>query len=206
MRRFVTGLFVFVAVTGLLLTTGCQRENSLRIVSVNRGEPLMSDLVDFGEVTIREPGEEPETYRISEVPTDVVDLDLQYVEIGLGLPTWTPYIASLERATISYLNLETGETYEAVQVAMSATVEADPNARRTERVRLTIAPGQWKARVFEEYLQTDPEDDDYGPVAQVKATILIEGFDYTTKNKVKAVKECDIIFGNFWDEPSRLGQ
>lgn len=206
MRRFASGLCLLILATGLLLTTGCQRDNSLRILSINGGQPLFSDLVDFGEITIREPGEDPEVYRISEVPTDVVEIQLQYVEIGLGLPTWTPYWASIERATITYLNMETGETYEAVQVGMNASIEAHPEGRRTERTYLTIAPGQWKARTFEEYLQTDPEDDDYGPVAQVKATVRVEGFDYVSGNTVRASKDCDIIFGNFWDEPSRLGQ
>ncbi|HDQ99750.1 MAG TPA: hypothetical protein ENN51_05655 [candidate division WOR-3 bacterium] len=206
MRRFALGLIVFAVAAGMLLTAGCQRDRSFRILSINQGEILLSDLVDFGEIVIREPGGEPERYEISEVPTDIVDMDLQYVEMGLGLPTWTPYLANVERATISYVNLETGETYEAVQVALSAAVQADPEGRRSTRVQIAIAPGQWKASTFEDYLQTAPEDDDYGPVATVKATVTVEGIDYVSTNRVRATKDCLIIFGNFWDEPSRLGQ
>ena len=206
MRRFALGLLVIAAAASMLLTAGCQRDRTFRILSINQGEVLFSDLIDFGEIVVREPGEDPEIYRISEVPTDVVDIDLQYVEIGLGLPTWTPYLANVERATISYVNLETGEAYEAVQVALNVSVEADPEGGRSTRTEITIAPGQWKARTFEEYLQDTPEDDDYGPVATVKATVTVEGIDYVSNNRIRATKDCHIVFGNFWDEPSRLGQ
>lgn len=206
MRRFALVLLVFAAVAGLLLTAGCQRDRSLRVTMLNKGQPLLSDLVDFGQITVREAGEEPVTYHISEVPSDVVDIEFQYVEIGLGLPTWTPYWANIERATINYVNMVTGETYEAVQVGMSASVQADPEGRRTTTAKITVAPATWKAQVFGDDMQDDPTDDDYGPVALVKATVTVEGFDYVSNNKVKATKEIDITFGNYWDEPSRLGQ
>ena len=216
MRRFVTGLCMLMLVAGLLVTTGCeqfnvQRDDSLRIVGINRNEPIMSDLVDFGEITISEPGEEPEIYPIFEIPTDVVEIELQYVEIGLGLPTWTPYWASIERANISYQHVFHVDSdpipiYDPIQVGMSASVEASPEGRRTERVKLTIAPGWWKEQTFVEYLQRATEDDDYGPVAQVRATVRVDGTDYVSGNRVQATKSCDIIFGNFWDDPSRLGQ
>ncbi|MFO7675545.1 MAG: hypothetical protein R6X12_04430 [bacterium] len=206
MRRFAFALSVFAIVAGLLLTTGCQRDRSFRIVTINKGAPLMSDLIDFGEITIREPGEDPETYTISEVPSDIVDIELQYVEIGLGLPTWTPYVASVEKATISYTNLTTGEAYDVAIVSMSASVESDPEGKKTATAKLNIAPGEWKDKVFGDEAQSDPTDDDYGPVAQVRATVTVEGYDYVSNKRVKAVKDCDITFGNFWDEPTRLGQ
>lgn len=206
MRRFAFGFLAVLAIAGLVLTAGCQRDRSLRVASINEGAPLLSDLVDFGEVVIQEPGEDPEIYPIAEVPTDIVPIEFQYVEIGLGLPTWTPYWANIEKATITYTNMTTGETYEAVQVGMSGQIESDPTGGTTEQFSITIAPGNWKALTFEDDLQDSPEDDDYGTVAVVKAHVEVEGHDYVSNKTVKATKEFDITFGNYWDEPSRLGQ
>lgn len=208
MRRIVFGLFAVVVVAGLLLTTGCNdRDRALRITRINKGEMIVADLVDFGEISVQEdPEEPPEIYPVMEVPSDIVEIEFQYVEIGLGLPTWTPYWANIEKATIVYTNQETGENYESVQVGMSAAVESDPEGDKLTRAEILIAPGRWKANAFEDELQEAPEDDDYGVVATVTAHVIVEGHDYVTNKTVKAEKDVSIEFGNFYDEPSRLGQ
>jgi hypothetical protein len=206
MRRIVFGLFAVIAVAGLLLTTGCSTDRALRITRINKGEPVVSDLVDFGEIRIEDEEGEVEIFQVMEVPSDIVEIEFQYVEIGLGLPTWTPYWANIEKATIVYTNQETGETYESVQVGMSADVESDPEGDKLVRTEILIAPGRWKANAFEDELQEAPEDDEYGVVAMVTAHVIVEGHDYVSNKTVKAEKDVSIEFGNFYDEPSRLGQ
>jgi hypothetical protein len=206
MRRIVFGLFAVVVVAGLLLTTGCSTDRALRITRINKGEPVVSDLVDFGEIRIEDEEGEVEIFQVMEVPSDIVEIEFQYVEIGLGLPTWTPYWANIEKATIVYTNQETGETYESVQVGMSAAVESDPEGDKLVRTEILIAPGRWKANAFEDELQEAPEDDEYGVVAMVTAHVIVEGHDYVSNQTVKAEKDVSIEFGNFYDEPSRLGQ
>jgi hypothetical protein len=206
MRRIVFGLFAVIVVAGLLLTTGCSTDRALRITRINKGEPVVSDLVDFGEIRIEDEEGEVEIFQVMEVPSDIVEIEFQYVEIGLGLPTWTPYWANIEKATIVYTNQETGETYESVQVGMSADVESDPEGDKLVRTEILIAPGRWKANAFEDELQEAPEDDEYGVVAMVTAHVIVEGHDYVSNKTVKAEKDVSIEFGNFYDEPSRLGQ
>ena len=206
MRRIVFGLFAVVVVAGLLLTTGCSTDRALRITRINKGEPVVSDLVDFGEIRIEDEEGEVEIFQVMEVPSDIVEIEFQYVEIGLGLPTWTPYWANIEKATIVYTNQETGETYESVQVGMNADVESDPEGDKLVRTEILIAPGRWKANAFEDELQEAPEDDEYGVVAMVTAHVIVEGHDYVSNKTVKAEKDVSIEFGNFYDEPSRLGQ
>ncbi len=207
MRRIVFGLFAVVVVAGLLLTTGCNdRDRALRITRINQGEPVISDLVDFGVIRLEDEEGEVELISVSEVPSDIVEIEFQYVEIGLGLPTWTPYWANIERATIVYTNQETGDNYESVQVGMSASVESDPEGDKLVRAEILIAPGRWKANAFADDLQEDPEDDEYGVVALVTAHVIIEGHDYVSNQTVKAEKDVAIQFGNFYDDLSRLGQ
>ena len=207
MRRIVFGLFAVIVVAGLLLTAGCSTDRALRVTKINKGVPIISDLVDFGEISVQEdPSEPPEIYPVMEVPSDIVEIEFQYVEIGLGLPTWTPYWANIEKATIVYTNQETGETYESVQVGMNVSVESDPEGDKLTRAEILIAPGRWKANAFEDDLQESPEDDDYGVVALVTAHVIVEGHDYVSNQTVKAEKDVAIQFGNYYDDPARLGQ
>ena len=207
MRRIVFGLFAVVVVAGLFLTAGCSTDRALRITEINKGEVIVSDLVDFGVIKVQEDPEEPvEIYPVMEVPSDIVEIEFQYVEIGLGLPTWTPYWANIEKATIVYTNQETGETYESVQVGMSTDVESDPEGDKLTLAEILIAPSRWKANTFEDDLQEAPEDDDYGVVAMVTAHVIVEGHDYVSNQTVKAEKDVTIEFGNYYDDPDRLGQ
>ncbi|MGQ9678823.1 MAG: hypothetical protein ACUVUD_06035, partial [bacterium] len=84
MRR---NFFVLLLVGATVFTiVSCQRENSLRVVGID--SPYYADLVDRGIERDPETGEPEE---IEVFPNDVVFVHFQYVEIGVGLPTWTPY-------------------------------------------------------------------------------------------------------------------
>ncbi len=210
MRRTFFGLVILAAAAGLILTTSCQHERAMQIVSINDHEPLMSDIIDFGSITITEPGEEPEIYLISQFPEDVVDIEFLYVETGLGLPTWTPYKVQISKITIDYMDAEVlpeaAQEYGRVILPASITVESDPEGEKTVTARFALAPAQWKEFYFGDDAQDAPEDDDYGVVATVKAKVSVEGTDQATGNKVTASAEVTIVVGNFWDDPDRLGQ
>ncbi|OYD16279.1 hypothetical protein CH330_03285 [candidate division WOR-3 bacterium JGI_Cruoil_03_51_56] len=205
MRRTVFGLLILVAAAGLILTASCQRENALRIVTINDGETLMSDIIDFGEITIEEPGEEPEKYIITQIPQDVVGIELQYVEIGLGLPTLTPYKAHITKIQISYRDAA-GTEYDPIVLPVNIVVDAEPEGKKTEKSVFSLVPAQWKERYFSDEAQDAPEDDEYGAVATLTAKITVSGTDDVSGKDVSAEGNADVVIGNYWDDPARLGQ
>jgi len=195
------------AVCGLVLFSGCQRDGALRIVSINGGKPLMSDIIDFGELRIpsEEPGEPPEIILIYQYPEDMVEMELQYVEFGLGLPTWTPYQARINKIQISYSDA-TGTFYDPIVQRANIEVRADPDAKTSVKTTLSLVPAYWKTQYFADEAQDDPYDDEYGEVATLTAKVVIEGIDDASKKTVKAEGFATVIVGNWWDEPSRLNQ
>ena len=102
MRRSLFGLLTVVAAAGLLLVAGCQvfePVGSLRVVSINGGNALRSDIVDFMLYFDKVDSEFVVLYQYM---PDSVPVVLQYVEIGPGLPTWTPYVADINKVVIKY--------------------------------------------------------------------------------------------------------
>lgn len=204
MRRAVLVLSVIAVAVLMLPAVSCQRENSLRIIRLEPKGPLFSDIVDWGTFTDpTDPEAEPEW--ISSTPTDYVTLELQYVEMGLGLPTWTPYQAHITRVAVTY-NAPTGtppEEWEGSQTVYSTNivVSADPEGRNTTEADILLIPAAWKEQHFD---AGDPEE--YGPEGIVIANVQLDGIDDVSKKTIRATNAITVEIGNWWDELSRLGQ
>ncbi|MEO0082011.1 MAG: hypothetical protein ABIL25_06945 [candidate division WOR-3 bacterium] len=205
MRRTVFGLSVLAAACSFLLVTGCQREGALRIVSINDGVPLVSDIIDFGEFTLpSEPGEPPEVIQIEQIPEDNVEIQLQYVELGLGLPTWTPYQAHITKIQIDYSDAA-GTQYDPAVMRTNIVIPADPEGKTVKKATFTLVPSWWKTKYFEDEAQGSPEEE-YGEVATLTAKVTVTGYDDASKKDIRAEAFTTIVMGNWWDEPSRLNQ
>ncbi|MBN2537940.1 hypothetical protein JXB37_06680 [candidate division WOR-3 bacterium] len=205
MRRIAFGLLVLGIAAGLLVTTGCQRDNSLRIIRAQGDNENFGDLSDFA--TYRDPTDpEADPELIYVIPGDLAELELQYVEIGLGLPTWTPYQAHLEQATITYRSAgEPGEwegTY--ITYGIKIPVMADREGDKTTRATIPIMTSEWKEFYFGAEAADDPSD--LGPVATVVAEIKLKGFDEASGRPVECENAMTIEVGNWWDDISRIGQ
>lgn len=201
--RTVLGWFALFAVCGLLLVTGCQRDNALRIVKLEPAGPLFGDVEDWGTYIDPTETEEPEPVFIVVVPADRVTVGLQYVEIGAGLPTWTPYQAHLKNVTVTYSSpVPTGEDWENTTVTYKTNmvVEADHEGRVTEHEMMLI-PSWWKEEYFE---INDPED--YGSQAVVMCEIKLSGYDDASMKDVEVTDNMTVEIGSWFDEPARIGQ
>lgn len=210
MRRLFSGSLALAVVVGLLFTTGCQRKGALQIVEINEGVPLRSDIIDFGTVRVEE---EEESYEVLiwQYPADNVEIELLYTEIGLGLPTWTPYRAHLDEIRIQYedAGVRAGEprAYREVLLPIDVSVETDPDGRSTAKTSFTVIPSQWKEDHFRDEAQEDPIDpEEYLTVATLKAKLKVKGVDDATGRNVEAEAEFEIEVGNYWDDIARLDQ
>ena len=81
MRRSLLGLLTVVATAGILIMAGCERSATLRVISINGGNELRSDLADF--LCYMTPDSDLVT--LVQSPPDSVQVVMQYVEIGAGL-------------------------------------------------------------------------------------------------------------------------
>lgn len=204
MRRIALSLLALVAIAGLLVTTACQRDNSLRIVSISPAGVLFGDLADF--TTFRDPEDpEAEPVLLSVIPGDEVDVELQYVEFGLGLPTWTPYEAQIEQVTITYRSAGEPDEWEGSYITYDTRimVPADREGKTTVAT-IPVMTSEWKEYWFGGEAAGFP--DELGPVATVIANIEVKGFDQASGNKIDAEGATTIELGNWWDDISRIGQ
>ncbi|MEO0085633.1 MAG: hypothetical protein ABIK37_03285 [candidate division WOR-3 bacterium] len=209
MRRTVVGLLSVAGAFAILFSISCQRSNSLdekalRIVSVNKGDPVRVDLADFG--TYRDP-EDPEADPVLFAVTTekTVEVELQYVEIGLGLPTWTPYQASLRQFEATYrwvMGEEANTPPDRVRLPMRGTVVSDPSGDKTSRAMITIAPAAWQETYFD--IPDDPFEG--SEPAVYTATIKVSGYDDASGLALEAKADVEVSFANYWDDVSRIGQ
>lgn len=208
MRRTAFGLLSVVAAAAVLFTLSCQRENdlaekALRIVELNKGEPLRADLADFGIYRDPDPEEDPVVFAI--VPDDVIDVEMQYVEVGLGLPTWTPYQASIRQVEVSFryvMGTEPNSPPDRVRLPMRVTIPSDPTGKKTTIAKFTAIPAAWKELYFD--IPDDPFDD---PEAGVyTATVKVSGYDDASGLALEAKADLEVSIANYWDDPSRIGQ
>jgi len=215
MRRIAFGLFSLAAAGSLLLFVGCTHDNALRIVSINEDQPVMSDLVDFGELRlVIDPEEPPEIIELLQTPEDIVKIELQYLEYGLGLPTWTPYTAQITNIKVRFAENPVAPpiplefTNPIISLPANITVESDVTGDKTTEAYFSLVPARWKDIEFvaEGYAQDSREDDEYGAIASLKATVTVEGIDAVHGEAVTAVSDVDVVIGNFYDDPDRLGQ
>jgi hypothetical protein len=194
MRRIALGSFAVLAGLTLVLFAGCQRENSLRIVEFNGGKPFSSDLVDYG--IINDPEGDPEEIEVT--PDDFCKVQLQYVEIGLGLPTWTPYQANIEQVQLTYEAVpEVGEPIDELPplvLPMSLAVLADRTGETPVEGQFNILPAWYKENYF-----------DAGDQYILKITVKISGHDDATGEKVEATGVLQASVADYWDDPNSIG-
>jgi len=187
-------LFVLLLVCAAMFTmVSCQRENALRVVSIQ--SPYYSDLIDRGIERDPETGEPEE---IEVIPTDVASVQFQYVEIGLGLPTWTPYQAHIEKATITFKRIggdELSEPLPQIVVPCKLVVQSDPSGKKTVTGNFELLSSWYK----EEYLMGY----DY---LILEATVKFSGFDDASGKPIEATNKMEVSVSDFYDDPTRIGQ
>lgn len=197
MRRSLLGLLTLVAVGGLLLVAGCeffQQDSVLRVASINRGVMLRSDVDDWILMPSDDP-EDPPYYEFAGTLPDTVEVAMQYLEIGAGLPTWTPYEAIVNKATITYRSQTDPEiVYDPAVMPMTQYVMADHTNKKITKFFMTAVTGTWKQMYFDE-----SEPPDYEVLDLVEATIKFSGWDSVALRTVEATGKLTIEFGNFPD-------
>jgi hypothetical protein len=204
MRRSLLGLLTVVAIAGMLVMAGCERSGTLRVMSINNGNTLRADLADYYEYLTPD----SELIVLYQVPPDSVKVELQYVEIGAGLPTWTPYEALISQATVKFTSkglTDEPPVYEDVKVTLAQSCVADANGKNTTTFYMTPISSAWKQKIFADYIvDDDPEYLDIVDIADAKITF--SGYDSVAGRKVEAVGTFPVEFGNFYDDPSRFGR
>ena len=197
MRCSLLGLLTLVAVAGLLLVAGCeffQQDSVLRVASINRGVALKSDVADYGLMPSDDP-EDPPYYESGGALMDTVEVALQYLETGAGLPTWTPYEAVINKATVTYRSLLDPEiVYDPAVIPLTQYVMADHTNKKITKFFMTVATASWKMTYFE-----GEEPPFFEPLDLVEATIKFSGWDSVAVRNVEATGKLTIEFGNFPD-------
>ncbi|MGQ9678212.1 MAG: hypothetical protein ACUVUD_02905, partial [bacterium] len=139
---------------------------------------------------------EPEEIEV--IPKDVASVHFQYVEIGVGLPTWTPYQAHVEKATITFKRIggdELSEPLPQIVVPCKVVVQADPTGKKTVSGRFELFSPWYK----EEYLSLY----DY---LVLEATVKFSGYDDASGKLVEASTKMEVSVADFYDDPTRIGQ
>lgn len=208
MRRNLSVLVVLCAAAALLTAVSCQRLNALRIVSVNDGNPIQIDIADFASYV----DDDGDRFFEFQIPNGVVPIAFQYVEVGLGQPSWTPYVVQVQKITIDYEDAGIvpgeGQEYTRVVQRVDFSVASDPTGKDVTEVDITIMPAQWIEQYFDgEAEEEDPEGlSGYRTVATLNAKIKAEGVDQASNLKVQAEAEVLVSLGTYYDDPDRYGQ
>ncbi len=200
MRRTLFALAVFAA-AALLLTACEQRSNVLRVANINDGIPVYADIADWYLYIHGDPAE-PDSDWIAFFNDDIADVEFQYVEIGAGLPTWTPYVATINSYTIWYRSsADTTVTYDSIVVPTTVVVPADREGKRTTKAKLMLVSGSWKQQFFRSRIGDEPNDGDgFNDILQ--ARIKFSGYDSVANRKITARANATIRVADFWDSPS----
>jgi len=209
MRRSLLGLLTVLAAGSLLVMAGCQRDATLRVASINNGNTLRSDLSDFYQYSITE-DDETEVIILYQVMPDSLKVELQYVEIGAGLPTWTPYEAIINKATVKFksrLTMDEPPPYKDAVAVLEQHVPSDPAGKKTTSFYFTPITAVWKQQVFGEAGVIE-EDDPYFTdlIDLADATVTFTGYDPVSNRDVSATGTLQVEFGNLYDDPSRFGR
>jgi hypothetical protein len=138
---------------------------------------------------------------------DSVEVVLQYVEIGAGLPTWTPYQATINQATVTFTSkMPAGDeplVYTKVTIPLDQTVAADKTGKLKTTFYMTAIPAVWKQLNLLDYMIDPPE---YDLVDLAQAQFDFSGYDPISDRDVKARGYLQVEFGNFYDDMSRFGK
>ena len=204
MRRSLLGLLTVVAIAGLLVMTGCERTEVLRVVSINRGNTLRVDIADF--LAYFDPIDSEYVTIYQHMP-DSVEVVLQYVEIGAGLPTWTPYQVTINQATVTFTSkMSVGDeplVYTKAVVPLDQTVMSDKTGKTKTTFFMTAIPAVWKQLNLLDYMIEPPE---YDLVDLARAQFDFSGYDPISDRDVKATGYLQVEFGNLYDDLSRFGK
>lgn len=210
MRRAVSGLLTFVALLALVPMLSCfqlqlgENDNPLRIMSVNGDGIVMADIGDYG--IFRDPTDpEGEPEWVSGCNDVIVPVVMQYVEIGSGYQTWTPYVAKITKARIKYTYVS-GENVELpdVNLPVNFSIKSDPSGQKTFTGNVNVMPAIWLIEHFGGPGGSPPED--ITELSVYRATLTLEGVDESSGKALRAVADIQINVGDYWDDPSRLGQ
>ncbi len=191
MRQILLAL-VFLA-SSFFLMTSCQRDNALRVVGLPT--PFYADLIDRGIERDPETGEPEE---IEVVPDDVATGEFQYVEIGPGLPTWTPYQAHIEQVRIKFsrkMGDELAEPLPDIVVPCKFVVPSDPTGKKKVSASFHVLPSWYK----DEYLMG------YDYII-LEATLTFTGYDDASGRDITAQNKMEVVVSDFYDDPTRIGQ
>jgi hypothetical protein len=209
MRRSLFGLLTVVAIAGLLLVPGCQvfqQSGTLNVLSINGGNTLRVDLLDYYKYFNKD---DSEWVTLVQVNPDSVKVELQYAEIGAGLPTWRPYEALLKQVTVHFTSQHLTDnevSYQDAKVQLAEAVPSDPAGKKITSLWITPISATWLATVFADYLgpEDDPDYIDLIDVADAKFTF--SGYDSVADRDVSAASTIQVEFGNFYDDPTRFGK
>lgn len=212
MRRSQFGLLIAIAAAGLLLAPGCQvlePIGSLTVVSINGGNTLRSDLSDFYVYFDRV---DSEYIRLFQITPETVPVEMQYAEIGAGLPTWRPGVAVVTSASVKFRskNISGADIqYEDAKIALRQAVPSDQTGKKITTFSMNPISASWKQKIFGgEGAGVINEDDEYynDIVDLVEATITFTGYDSVANRDLITSGAFLVEFGNFYDDPSRFGK
>jgi|WetSurMetagenome_2_1015567.scaffolds.fasta_scaffold313826_1 hypothetical protein len=209
MRRILLALLVFGAASVLLLTTtSCeQRTHVLRVANVNQGLPVYDDIADwylYNDPQI--PDSEEDFEYLHFFGDDTASVEFQYVEIGAGLPTWTPYHVTMTGYTVWYRDAsDTTVSYDSTVMPMTLSIPVDREGKKTVSAKLVVATADWTARFFASHIGDNPTDgDDFS--TEIQARMKFSGFDSVSNRKLEAWGNATIRVSDFWDDPSTAGR
>ena len=204
MRRFVLVLGLVLAGAGVLLFSGCSQPNNvLRVASINAGMPVKCDIADwalFNDPQI--PDSEEDFNYIYEIPNDAVEIEFQYVQVGAGLPTVTPYHALITEYTITYE--EGSQSYSEATIPTWIDVPADYTAKNSTKVTLALATSWWKLQSFGDDIGDAPSEETT-PIDVVLANIEFSAVDSVLGKPITAKAAIQMQFGDFYDNPQQIG-
>jgi hypothetical protein len=196
--------YILVIAIGLITFSylSCNRTSpdSLRIVGINNDRPLIVDIADHGiEVT---PGTNDTNYdAIHWAPDQVVPVELSYVEIGLGLPTYpTTYTARLTDYKINFSNVhlvptDTNWHLNSVSGAMDVEVPSSPEGGRAVTANIKVIPQEWMIMYF----------NDLSLGVELKATVIVNGYEELTHHTISDTGAFTIDIADYWDDPFTFG-
>ena len=187
MRRSLFALLTVIALVSLGVMTGCDRTQTLRVVTVNHGALYDCDIADWWLYVDPLTKDSEEVYSMYD---DTVAVELQYVEIGPGLPTWTPYQAIVNKATITYKSSDPTITYDNATEPLSVSVPADQTGKKLTKFQLAVV--------------SDPTTNNILDV--VNATIKVTATDSISGKECQGTGYLQIEIADFADDARVLGR
>jgi hypothetical protein len=171
---------------------------------MNGGMAVFSDLEDWGSYV---PEGESEKVYWYVIPQDTALFEFQYVEVGAGLPTWTPYHVTMHKYTISYQSQwDSAQHYDStINIPMTLSVPVDREGKKTVETVLLVAESWWKDAYFGETAPDDPYEAG-GIEDLIDATLKFTGWDSVSNRVVEATSKTQILVGHLWDDPDNIGK